>query len=198
MRKIALIVSMVFLCQAMLLAQGGALPSNTFVKTNFHNHDCFANQDAGYIIYNETTRELSVVVDFSKCRVGHDSIDAWLEDIDTNKLVFKGVINTSELLTLSNGNSKTYTVNGRVKYDKVTINKTIDVTFFEISKEGMLYRNNMNDYYDRIRAVVQIEVLPSEIKVNKGPHKLTKPIIINMGSGYVNPFKPGMEEIIGN
>lgn len=198
MRKIIFIICSMFLYQALLFSQGGALPSNTFVKTNFHNHDCFANQDAGYVIYNEGTRELTVVVDFGKCRVGHDSIDQWLEDLDDQKLIFKGVINTNELLVLSNGNSKTYSINGQIRYNKTLVNKTIDVTFFEISKEGMLYRNNMNDYFDRIRAAIQIEVLPAEIKANKGPHKLTKTITINMGNGYVNPFKPGMEAILEN
>lgn len=176
----------------------GALPSNTFVKTNFHDHDCFANDNASYLFFNELSRELSIVVDFAKCKVGHDTIDAWLDDIDENKLLFTGVVTSDKLLELTNSNSKTIKINGKIKFNNILVNKEIEITFFEISKEGMLYRNNGNDYYDRIRAMFQIELSPKDYKVDKKLHKLKNVITVSVGNGYVNPFKPETEEWFNN
>lgn len=186
---------MVVLTNIVLLGQN-ALPSNTFVKTNYHNRDCFSNENATHLFFNELTQELTIVVDFSKCKVGHDSIDEWVKDIESTKMIFSGVISSTELLQLSNSNSRTYKINGKIKFNDITLEKPLEITFFEISKEGMLFRNNGNDYYDRIRANFQIEVSPIEFKIDRKAHKMKESISISVGSGYVNPFKPGMETII--
>ena len=195
MTKVVIAIVFSVLLQFGLRGQN-ALPSITFVQTTYHNHDCFANENAAYLFFNELNQELTIAVDFSKCKVGHDTIDEWLTDIETSKMIFRGTINTSELLSLSNSNSKVYRINGKIKLNDITLEKTIEITFFEISKDGMLYRNNGNDYYDRIRANFQIEISPTEFKIDKKAHKLQKNISIMVGSGYVNPFKPGMETIL--
>lgn len=194
-RKVGIAIVLLVLVQFALIGQG-ALPSNTFVETNYHNHDCFAHENATHLFFNEQTQELTIAVDFSKCKVGHDTIDEWLTDIETSKMIFKGTINSTELLSLSNSNNKSYKVNGKIKFNDIVMNKTLDITFFEISKDGMLYRNNGNDYYDRIRANFQIEISPKDFKIDKKSRKLSKNISISVGSGYVNPFKPGMETFL--
>jgi hypothetical protein len=174
------------------------LPSNTFVQTNYHNHECFANEDASYIFYNEASHELNIIIDFAKCRVGHDTIDEWLDDIDDNKLYLKAKINSDRLLVLTNSNSKTIEVDAKIKLNNVIVNDNVDVTFFEISQNGMLYNNNGNDYYDRIRANIQVELSPKYFKLDKNKHKLKNTITISIGRGYINQFKPGMEDWIGD
>lgn len=171
-------------------------PSMTFVQTNYHNHQCFANDNASQLFFNEDNKELYVIVDFSKVKVGHDTIDAWLDDLDDSKLYFKTIITSDKLLLLTNNNTRTLKVSGKVKFNDVVNELTLDMTFFEISKEGMLYRNNGNDYYDRIRASFQLEILPKDYKIDKKIHHLKKPIIISIGSGYVNQLKPGLESWI--
>lgn len=195
LKKIGIVIALMFFSQFALIGQG-ALPSNTFVKTNYHNHDCFAHENATHIFFNELTQEVTISVDFSKCKVGHDTIDEWLTDIEANKMIFRGTINSSELLSLTNSNSKSYKINGKIKFNDVVLDKTVEVIFFEISKEGMLYRNNGNDYYDRVRANFQIEISPKDFKIDKKAHKLNKNISVSVGSGYVNPYKPGMETFI--
>lgn len=169
------------------------LPSNTFIQTNYHNHDCFANGSASFLFYNELNHELNIVIDFSKCKVGHDSIDEWLDDIDDGKLYFKGIVKSEKLLDLTHSNVKSVEVVGKFKFNNVTVNDDIEITLFEISKEGMLYVNNGNDYYDRIRANVQLELVVKDFKIDKSKHKLKNTIKVNIGQGYINQFVPGME-----
>jgi len=192
MKRIGLVI-MVFVLNGISMMAQNILPSSTFVQTNYHNRECFANENASYIFYNEINHELNIVVDFSKCKVGHDSIDEWLDDIDDNKLYFKGTVNSDKLLTLTNNNSQFVEVNGRFEFNNVVFNDHVDVTFFEILHGGLLYVNNGNDYYDRIRANIQLEILPKNFKLDKNKHKLKNTIKVNIGKGYINQFKPGME-----
>lgn len=168
-------------------------PSTTFINTSYQGKDCFANDNAANLFFNEQNHELTVVVDFKTCKVGHDSIDEWLDDLETTKLYFKGVVNTDKLLILTNGNSKTYIINGKIKLNNVVVNQSVEITFYEISKEGMLYRNTGNDYYDRIRANFQVKIDPKDFKIDLKEHHLKSKISVSVGSGFINQIKPGME-----
>lgn len=188
-----MIIIVVLLVNFFGLQAQSVYPSMTFVQTYYNNHQCFANDNAAQLFFNEDNKELYVIVDFSKVKVGHDTIDAWLDDLDDGKLYFKGIIAADKLLQLTNNNSKTFKVNGKVKLNDVVNDVTVSLTFFEISKEGMLFRNTGNDYYDRIRASFQLELLPKDYKIDKKIHHLKKTITISIGSGYVNQLKPGLE-----
>lgn len=191
-------VWMVIICLAggFLSTAQNILPSYTFVQTNYHNQECFASGSAAYLFYNEVNHELNIVIDFSKCRVGHDSIDEWLDDIDDGKLYFKGTVNSDKLLVLTNSNAQTIKVDGKFKFNSMVVTDDMEITLFEISKEGMLYINNGNDYYDRIRANLQLEIASKDFKIDKNRHKLKNTIKVSIGKGYINQFKPGMESWI--
>jgi hypothetical protein len=173
-------------------------PSNTFVRTCFHDEICFANQNSSNIFYNEANSELYIVIDFMKFKTGADSLDAWLDDLDDTKFIFKGVLNSDKLPALSNHGHKTLHVNGNVTFNNVVHSYSIDLVLFKISSDGILFRNTGNDYYDRIRSNIQMSFKPKEFKLDKKPHHLKKTISINIGSGYINQFKPGMETLIQN
>lgn len=173
-------------------------PSNTFVKTCFQNETCFANQNSSTLFYNETNSEFYLVIDFKMFKTGVDSLDIWLDDLDDTKFIFKGVLNSDKLPALSNHGYKTLHVHGNITFNGVTQNHSIDVILFKISPDGMLYKNTGNDYYDKIRSNIQISFKPREFKLDKKPHHLKKVIAINIGSGYMNPLKPGMEKLIQN
>jgi hypothetical protein len=173
-------------------------PSNTFVKTCFHDQMCFANQSSSSIFYNEANNELDIVVDFAKFKTGVDSLDVWLDDLDDTKFIFKGVLNSERLPALSNHGYKTLHINGKVTFNNVSHSYAIDLVLFKISSDGMLFRNTGNDYYDRIRCNVELTIKPKDFKVDKKSHHLKKTVSINIGSGYINQFKPGMERFIQN
>lgn len=173
-------------------------PSNTFVRTCLHNEVCFANQNSSHIFYNEANSELYIVIDFAKFKLGVDSLDAWLDDLDDTKFVFKGSLNSDKLPALSNHGHKTLHVNGNITFNNVVHSYSIDVVLFKISSDGILYRNTGNDYYDGIRSNIEISFKPKEYKIDKKPHHLKKTVSINIGSGYINQYKPGMERFIQN
>ncbi len=196
MRKLHYLFILFFV--AGLVRAQEVFPSNTFVQTCIQKEVCFANQNSANLFYNEASGEFYVVVDFKKFKIGIDSLDGWLDDLDDTKFIFKGALSSDKLPTLSNNGFKTLQVNGNISFNGVVHSYSVDLVLFKISPEGMLYRNTGNDYYDRIRSNIQISFKPKEYKVDKKPHNLKKTISINIGSGYINPLKPGMEGFIQN
>lgn len=173
-------------------------PSNTAIQACYNNTNCFGNQQSSFLLYNEANHEFYIVVDFSKFKTGVDSLDLWLQDLDNTKFVFTGVLNYDKLPALSNHGFKTIQVNGNSSFNNVSHSYSTEIILFKISQEGMLYKNTGNDYYDRIRANVQVVFKPKDYKLDKKHHHLTKSISINIGSGYINQLKPGMEHLIKN
>lgn len=171
-------------------------PSNTAIQVCYNNENCFGNQQSSFLLYNESNHEFYIVVDFSKFKIGIDSLDMWLQDLDNTKFVFTGVLNYEKLPALSNHGFKTIHVNGKSDFNNTSHPYSIELVLFKISPDGMLFRNTGNDYYDRIRANVQISFKPRDFKLDKKHHHLTKSISINIGSGYINQLKPGMEDVI--
>lgn len=173
-------------------------PSNTAIQACYNNANCFGNQQSSFLLYNEANHEFYIVVDFSKFKTGIDSLDLWLQDLDNTKFVFTGVLNYDKLPALSNHGFKTIQVNGKSSFNNVSQPYSIELVLFKISPEGMLYKNTGNDYYDKIRANVLVVFKPKDFKLDKKNHHLTKSISINIGSGYINQLKPGMEHLIKN
>lgn len=196
MKKIGYLFALCFI--AGTICSQEVFPSNTFVKTCVHDEICFANQNSSFMFYNEANSEFYLVIDFSKFKTGVDSLDAWLDDLDDTKFVFKGALNSDKLPALSNHGYKTLHINGNASFNNVTHTHSIDLVLFKISSDGILYRNTGNDYYDKIRSNVQISFKPKEFKLDKKPRHLKKTISINIGSGYINQLKPGMERFIQN
>ena len=116
--------------------------------------------------------------------------------MDDTKFIFSGALSSDKLPALSNHGAKSLHVSGTAKFNLVSHSYALDITLFKISPDGMLYMNRGNDYYDRIRVNIQISFKPKEFGLDKKPHHLKKTIAINIGSGYINPLKSGMEKLI--
>lgn len=172
--------------------------SKTFINTCYHDQQCFSLNSSSYIFYNEDSHKLMIVVDFAKFKTGNDTLDEWLDDLDDTKLTFEGDLNTNNLLNLTHHNSKAIVVNGLMSFNGISHAHSIELTLFEIPREGMLYTDNQNNYFDRIKANLQFGFYPKEFKVNKKPHHLKKKITLAIYAGYLNLFKPGMERWITN
>lgn len=172
--------------------------SKTYIQTCYNDQQCFSLNGSSYLFYKQGNHELIVVVDFAKFRIGNDTLDQWLNDLDDTKLIFKGYLNTDNLLSLTQHNSKAIIVNGMINFNGVSHAHTVELTLFEIPREGILFRDNQNDYFDRINANLQFGFYPKEFKINKKAHHLKKKITLAIYRGYVNPFKPGMEHWVEN
>lgn len=190
---------LILLCVLAFTAKGQEVfSSKTYIQTCYHNQQCFSLNNTSFIFYSSDSHELTLVIDFSKFRIGNDTLDEWLDDLDDSKLIFKGYLETDNLLTLANHNSKTMIVNGSMTFNGISHAHSIELTLFEIKKDGMLSMDNQNDYFDRINANLQFGFYPKEFKIHKKPHHLKKKITLAIYRGYVNPFKTGMEHWLTN
>lgn len=172
--------------------------SKTYIQTCYHDQQCFSLNSSSYIFYNPENHELIIAIDFAKFKMGNDTLDEWLDDLDDTKLIFKGYLNTDNLLSLTHHNSKAIMVNGLISFNGISNAHSIELTLFEISKEGMLYNNNQQGYFDRVNANLQFGFYPKEFKIDKKKHHLKKKITVAIYRGYINQFKPGMEHWITN
>jgi len=170
----------------------------TFAKTYYEGSSRFAQHNAAFVFYNEGKHELQITIDFSMMKVGVDSLDEWLKDLESTRLVFKGILNTDNLLTLTHNNAKLLQVNGKIKFNGVIDEHMVELVLYEISKEGILFESNQSDYYDRLRANIQLSFLPREFKLDKLPHHLRKPITININKAYLNQAIPEFQAWIDN
>jgi hypothetical protein len=188
----------VLLLNTHLLSAQEVFSSKTYIQTSYHDRPCFSLNNSSFVFYSPDNNEFIIKVDFSKFRTGNDSLDDWLDDLDDTKLIFRGLLNTKNLLDLSHHNSKDLLVNGVMSFNGVSQPHTIQLTLFEVSREGNLFINNQNNYFDRINANLQFGFYPKEFKVQKKLHHLKKKITLTIYRGYVNPFKPGMEHLLAD
>lgn len=172
------------------------ISSKTYVNTCYNKHQCFSLSNGSFIYYNTANSELIIIVDFNMFKLGNDSLDEWLGDLDDTKLIFKGALPTSNLLELTHHNSKTILVNGIITFNNISINHTIEFTLFELANNGLLFKDNMQDYFDRLNINLQFAFYPKEFKINKKAHHLKKSITIAIYRGYINELKQGMEHLI--
>jgi len=164
------------------------LSSKTYINTCYNEQQCFSLNSASFIFYNNDNHELSFSIDFSKFKTGNDTIDSWLDDLDDTKLTFKGELIYDNLLVLTNHNSKAVVVNGLMTFNGVSHSHKIEVTIFEVSREGVLFQNNQQDYNDRINVNLGFSFMPKEFKIDKKPHHLKKKITVGIYRGYVNKY----------
>lgn len=188
----------VFVLISYLARSQNVQSSNTYIQTCYHSQNCFSLNSSSFIFYDPENHELMITVDFSKFKVGVDTLDAWLDDLDDTKLIFRGILKTDDLLELTHNNSNVTLVNGTINFNGVSHPHSIELTLFEISREGMLYKDNQQDYYDRINANLQLGFYPKEFNVHKKAHQLRKKITIAIYKGHINMFKPEMEHWIKN
>jgi hypothetical protein len=169
--------------------------SKAYVNTCFHKHQCFSvNETEGcYLFYSAENHELKIVVDFSKFRIGNDSLDEWLDDLDDTYFIFNGFIKNQKLLELSPNNSVSLNLNGTILFNNVSSSHFAELSLFEVSNQGILYHDNGQDYLDRVQANVMITFYPREFKIDKKPHHLRKSISISIYRGYINQLKPENE-----
>jgi len=173
-------------------------PSKTYIQTSYHAQQFFSINSSSFVFYSPDSHELIIKVDFAKFKIGNDTLDEWLDDLVDTKLIFKGQLNTDNLLSLTQHNSKGNLVHGLMTFNGVSRAHTLELTLFEIPREGLLFVDNQNDYFDRINVNLQFGFYPKEYKINKKPHHLKKKITLAIYRGYVNPFKSGMEHWLTN
>ncbi len=160
--------------------------SLTYIDTYYHGEKHFSIKEVSEVYHNTGNSEIQVEIDFSKLKTGVDSLDEWIIDLSDTKLIFKGHLPVGDLLLLSHHNMKSLEINGEVTFNGKTHPQVTLINFYEISKDGILFQNTGEDYYDRIAAHIQLTILPKHFGVNKKPHHLKKKISIAIGKAIIN------------
>lgn len=161
-------------------------PSNTYIDTYYHGEKHFSMKEAAFVYYNAGNSELIIEIDFSRLKSGVDSLDEWLSDLADSKLMCTVNLPSGEPLALTQHNTKSMVLNGKTDFNGKTHNQVVYITFYEISTEGLLYKNTSDDYLDRILVNLQFSFLPKHFGINKKPHHLRKKISIAIGRGILN------------
>lgn len=169
------------------------IPSTTYLQLCYNKKACFSIANSSLIFFNNQNNELILQVDFDKFKTGNDTLDEWLNDLEHRHLVFKGHLNTNNLLLLSHHNSKPIMVNGIVTFNGISKPHTIELNIFEISNAGILFNNNSQDYFDRVNINTQLAFFTKDFNINK---HYKKTITIALYRGYINELKPEMESLI--
>jgi hypothetical protein len=196
MRKFSFLSFLVFLSYYPAFSQS-AHSSKAYVNTCFNKHQCFSvNETNGcFLFYNESNQELKIVLDFSKFRIGNDTLDAWLDDLDDTYFVFNGFIKNKKFLELSPNSTLSLNLNGIISFNNVSSSHIAELSLFEISNQGMLYHDNNQDFLDRVQANIMITFYPREFKIDKMSHHLKKSVSISIFRGYINQYKPEYESL---
>lgn len=170
--------------------------SSTYIDTYYHGEKHFSIKDASFIFYSPSNGEIYITLNFADLKCGVDSLDEWLLDLSDTKLIFKGHLQSNDLLSLTHHNLKAMEVNGQTSFNGQTHNHTVMIHFFEISREGLLFINNAQDYFDRVATNIQFTFLPKEFGIQKKPHHLKKKISVAIGKGIINEFRTEHEVLV--
>lgn len=170
--------------------------SVTYIDTYYNGEKHFSVREASFVFYNPGNNEITILVDFSALKSGVDSLDEWLMDLTDSKLVFKGHLPTQDLLVLTQHNSKSIQVDGELSFNNEVHNHTIYVSFFEVAREGMLFVNTQQDYFDRISANIHFQFLPKKYGVHKKAHHLKKRISLAIGKAAFIEYKTQHENLL--
>lgn len=170
--------------------------SSTYIDTYYHGEKHFSIKDASFIFYSPGNGEIYITLNFADLKCGVDSLDEWLLDLTDTKLVFKGHLQNSDLLSLTHHNLKSLEVNGQINFNGKSHNHSVMIHFFEISREGLLFISNSQDYFDRVAANIQFTFFPKEFDIQKKPHHLKKKISVAIGKGIINEFKTEHEAFV--
>ena len=154
---------------------------------NYHSELC-------YIQIDEGAQEIRLVIDFSKFKTDHDSVDEWLHKVEKKILKFKGHFPIECLTSLSNYAPKEIISSGELYVNHTHHPFNIKITL--VNTESSLYNNtSSSSSVGTIKVSFSFEVEPNKYKVNFKHHAITHPISLSVSNGYVNKYISGHENI---
>jgi len=172
--------------------------SNTYVQSCYDKKDCFSINNSSLIFFNPNNNEIILEVDFSKFKLGNDTLDEWLHDLEKSHLVFRGSLNTNDLLSLSHHNTKPIQINGLITFNGITKPYNLEINIFEIANTGIMFLNNSQDYFDRVNVNMHLGFYPKEFGIDKKQKHFKKSITIALYRGYLNQYRPEIESLLQN
>lgn len=168
------------------------MSSNTAIESCLDQKDCLTIKKGSYLFYDETKNELFLKLDFSHFRSEEDSTDNWINDMIDTMFYYKAILNKEDFPVLSNQATKTLKLNGKIFYNHIWKNQSIELTIFP-TENSILQGSNANYQYDNIKVNFSIPFVPKDFKTYKKLYYNNQTVSIGVTLGRINLLKPGME-----
>lgn len=172
------------------------LSSNTSIESCNDQKDCITANGGSYLFFDETRNEFFLKLDFSKFRTATDTLQNWLNDRSNDSLLYyKAILDELDFPALSNQNTKTLRLNGRVFYAGVWRDLPVDLSIFPtentIVPSSSATSNNLR--YDSYKLSFNLPFVPKDFKSYKKLYYNNQTVNIAVLLGRIILLKPGME-----
>lgn len=166
--------------------------SNTSVESCLDQNDCLTSKSGSLLFYDETKNELVLKVDFSQFRTEGDTTDNWINDITDTLFYYKAILNEEDFPVLSNQNSKTLKLNGKIYYNHIWKDQPVEVSLYP-TENSIVPGGSGNFQYDQLKVNFNIPFVPKDFKAYKKLYYNNQTVDIAVTLGRINLLKPGME-----
>jgi hypothetical protein len=173
------------------------ISSSTYIRTCIDKTECSSINNASYLFYDQGKQAFYLKLDFNLLRIGMDSVDYWLDDLDETNLYFKAEFDQENFRELTNNQHRTFKLNAQVFLNGIWRHQVIEMTMY--STESMILTGRMTDQnlYDNFKINLSFTIMPQEFKIHKKPHHLKKSIFVGIALGRINQLMPGQQGILG-
>ena len=169
--------------------------SNTSIESCNDQKDCQTIKSGSYLFFDETKNEFYLKVDFSKFRTEADTSDDWINDMIDSLLYFKAILAEEDFPALSNQNTKTIKLNGRLFYHGIWKDQEVSMNIFPT--ENSIVPNSTstsnNFKYDNYKVSFDIPFVPKDFKAYKQLYYNNQTVNISVSLGRIILLRPGME-----
>lgn len=172
------------------------VPSNAFVETCYNKVDCYGINNSAFIFKNNITGEFLLQVDFSKFKIGNDTLDDWLNDLSKTYFIFDGQLSPSDMININHNSSKPCVVNGTLHFNGYTKPYRLELSFFRIAGTGSVIGNTTPNYVERPTVSMQIAFHAKDFHIGNRSHHYKKTIRLAVSRGYVNDWSPEVNALI--
>lgn len=185
-----------FLFLIAMISKGQELvSSNTSIESCNDQQNCVTIKSVSYLFFDETKNEFYLKLDFSKFRTENDTTDNWINYMSDSLLYFKAILAEEDFPALSNQNTKTIRLNGRVFYNNVWKDQAVNLNVFQtensIVPNSSSTSNNLK--YDNYKVSFNIPFVPKEFKAYKKLYYNNQTVSVAVTLGRIILLRPGME-----
>ena len=166
--------------------------SNTSVESCNDQKDCLTVDHFSNLFYDESRGEFYLKVDFSRFKTEGDTTDNWLNDMVDSLFYFKAIFQKEDFPELSNQNAKTLKLNGRIFYNNIWKDQSVEVTIFT-ADNAVVPNPGTNFRYDSYKMTFNVPFTPKDFKAYRKLYYNNQTINITVTMGRINLLKPGME-----
>ncbi len=166
--------------------------SNTAVESCLDQSDCITTKSGTLLFYDETKNELVLKVDFGQFRLPGDTTDNWINEISDTLLYYKAILNKEDFPVLSNQNSKTMRLNGKIYYNGIWKEQPVELSVYP-TENSIVPGNSTGSKYDNVKVNFNLPFVPKDFKAYKKLYYNNQTVDIAVTLGRINLLKPGME-----